>query len=189
MAAYLYTTDTMVCVLLLQEQFTSAWIQELDSEEKLKVTPHSRTLAGSWGVLSPRHPQNQIISRPSVFFQVMEIEILEFQVPAENNKMLLVWDIEPGRTKAQVYVSPPGPGPGEPLRSRSNVDTCVLSFRRSCTASSPALVLSTSWKCAVMLLRTHLGTMPSSGSTQLFRHPRLSITLMDRRCSRLHPWR
>lgn len=74
----------------------------------------------------------------------MEIEILEFQVPAENNKMLLVWDIEPGRTKAQVYVSPPGPGPGEPLRSRSNVDTCVLSFRRSCTASSPALVLSTS---------------------------------------------
>lgn len=56
----------------------------------------------------------------------MEIEILEFQVPAENNKMLLVWDIEPNHTKAQVYVSPPGSGLGEPLRSRSNVDTCVV---------------------------------------------------------------
>eukprot|EP00066_Takifugu_rubripes_P029746 XP_011619012.1 PREDICTED: RAD52 motif-containing protein 1 [Takifugu rubripes] len=36
----------------------------------------------------------------------MDIEILEFQVPNENNKMLLVWDVEPSHTKAQVYVSP-----------------------------------------------------------------------------------
>ncbi|TWW54461.1 RAD52 motif-containing protein 1 [Takifugu flavidus] len=33
----------------------------------------------------------------------MDIEILEFQVPNENNKMLLVWDVEPSHTKAQVY--------------------------------------------------------------------------------------
>lgn len=96
------------------------------------------------GLLPHKHPQTQIAACPSVFFQVMDIEILEFQVPTENNKMLLVWDIEPSHTKAQVHVSPPGSGLGEPLRSRSHVDTCVLSFRRSCTASSPALVPSTS---------------------------------------------
>lgn len=95
------------------------------------------------GALSRKYGQHQITSYPSAFFQVMEIEILEFQVPAED-KMLYVWDIEPTHNKAKVYVSPHGSGLGEPLRSRSNLETCVSSFRRSCTAPSPALVLSTS---------------------------------------------
>lgn len=56
----------------------------------------------------------------------MEIEILEFQVPDETNKTLLVWGIEPSHSKAQVYVSPPASGLGEPLRSSSNVDACVF---------------------------------------------------------------
>lgn len=118
----------------------------VDSYETLKVSPWSSV--EQWlvpeGLLSNKHPQNQITSCPSLFFQVMEIEILEFQVPTENNKMLLVWDIEPNHTKTQVYVSPPRSGLGELLRSRSDVDSRALSFRRSCAASSPALVLSTS---------------------------------------------
>lgn len=61
----------------------------------------------------PKHPQAQVASCPPAFFQVMEIEVLEFQVPAENNKMLLVWGIEPGHTRAQVQVSPAGSGPAQ----------------------------------------------------------------------------
>ena len=38
----------------------------------------------------------------------MEVDILEFQVPVENNKTLFVWDIQPSHTEAQIYVSPPG---------------------------------------------------------------------------------
>lgn len=37
----------------------------------------------------------------------MEVDILEFQVPVENNKTLFVWDIQPSHTEAQIYVSPP----------------------------------------------------------------------------------
>lgn len=127
----------MVWMLNLQEEFTSAqmeiyvWTQMWFRLSFQMSLPH-------------KPPQTQITACPSVFFQVMDIEILEFQVPTENNKMLLVWDIEPSHTKAQVHVSGPVSGLGEPLRSRSHVDTCVLSFRRSCTASSPALVRSTS---------------------------------------------
>ncbi|XP_030264712.1 RAD52 motif-containing protein 1 isoform X5 [Sparus aurata] len=35
---------------------------------------------------------------------VMEVDILEFQVPVENNKTLFVWDIQPSHTEAQIYV-------------------------------------------------------------------------------------
>ncbi len=38
----------------------------------------------------------------------MEVDILEFQVPVENNKTLFVWDIQPSQTEAQIYVSQPG---------------------------------------------------------------------------------
>ncbi|KAM8724212.1 RAD52 motif-containing protein 1 isoform 4-T4 [Acanthopagrus schlegelii] len=34
---------------------------------------------------------------------VMEVDILEFQVPVENNKTLFVWDIQPSHTEAQIY--------------------------------------------------------------------------------------
>lgn len=37
----------------------------------------------------------------------MEVDILEFLVPVENNKTLFVWDIQPSHTEAQIYVSPP----------------------------------------------------------------------------------
>lgn len=33
----------------------------------------------------------------------MQVDILEFQVPVENNKTLFVWDIQPGSTEAQLY--------------------------------------------------------------------------------------
>ncbi len=38
----------------------------------------------------------------------MEVDILEFKVPVENNKTVFVWDIQPSHTEAQIYVSPPG---------------------------------------------------------------------------------
>ncbi|KAM8844198.1 RAD52 motif-containing protein 1 isoform 2-T4 [Spinachia spinachia] len=34
----------------------------------------------------------------------MEVDILEFTVPAENNKTLFVWDIQPSHSEAQIYV-------------------------------------------------------------------------------------
>lgn len=37
----------------------------------------------------------------------MEVDILEFRVPVENNKTLFVWDIQPSLTEAQIYVSSP----------------------------------------------------------------------------------
>lgn len=40
----------------------------------------------------------------------MEVDVLEFRVPAENNKFVIVWDIQPVLTEAQIYVSPSGPG-------------------------------------------------------------------------------
>ncbi|XP_070837856.1 RAD52 motif-containing protein 1 [Chaetodon trifascialis] len=33
----------------------------------------------------------------------MDVDILEFQVPVENNKTLFVWDIHPNHTEAQIY--------------------------------------------------------------------------------------
>ncbi|XP_047428061.1 RAD52 motif-containing protein 1 [Mugil cephalus] len=33
----------------------------------------------------------------------MEVDILEFRVPVENNKTLFVWDIQPSLTEAQIY--------------------------------------------------------------------------------------
>ncbi|XP_038594779.1 RAD52 motif-containing protein 1-like [Micropterus salmoides] len=33
----------------------------------------------------------------------MEVDILEFHVPVENNKTLFVWDIQPSNTEAQIY--------------------------------------------------------------------------------------
>ncbi|KAM6904623.1 RAD52 motif-containing protein 1 [Xenentodon cancila] len=33
----------------------------------------------------------------------MDVDILEFQVPVENNKTLFVWDIQPTLTEAQIY--------------------------------------------------------------------------------------
>lgn len=39
---------------------------------------------------------------------VMEVDILEFRVPVENNKTLFVWDIQPSQSEAQIYVSPLG---------------------------------------------------------------------------------
>ncbi|XP_070779935.1 RAD52 motif-containing protein 1 [Enoplosus armatus] len=33
----------------------------------------------------------------------VEVDILEFQVPVENNKTLFVWDIQPSLTEAQIY--------------------------------------------------------------------------------------
>ncbi|XP_055367036.1 RAD52 motif-containing protein 1 isoform X4 [Betta splendens] len=35
----------------------------------------------------------------------MEVDILEFVVPVENNKSLFVWDIQPTLTEAQIYDS------------------------------------------------------------------------------------
>lgn len=35
----------------------------------------------------------------------MELDILEFRIPVENNKTLLVWDIEPNLSPLQIYVS------------------------------------------------------------------------------------
>ncbi|KAM6913968.1 RAD52 motif-containing protein 1 [Lycodopsis pacificus] len=35
---------------------------------------------------------------------VMEVDVLEFKVPIENNKTLFVWDIQPSHTQDQVYV-------------------------------------------------------------------------------------
>ncbi|XP_071320038.1 RAD52 motif-containing protein 1 isoform X3 [Trachinotus anak] len=35
---------------------------------------------------------------------VMEVDILEFVVPVENNKTLFVWDIQPSLTEAEIYV-------------------------------------------------------------------------------------
>lgn len=35
----------------------------------------------------------------------MEVDILDFLVPVENNKTLLVWDIQPSHTEDQVCVS------------------------------------------------------------------------------------
>lgn len=143
--------------------------------------------------MPPESPNSAVASEssqaPGPQDTVMDIEILEFQVPTENNKTLLVLDIEAVLTKSQVYVSPLGSGLHEARRSSSNLSVCVLSFRRSSTAVSPALVLSTFWRCALMLLRTHLGSTPSSSSTRLFRHQRLSVTLMDGRSSRRHPSR
>uniref|UniRef100_A0A8P4KPP7 RAD52 motif-containing protein 1 n=1 Tax=Dicentrarchus labrax TaxID=13489 RepID=A0A8P4KPP7_DICLA len=34
---------------------------------------------------------------------VMEVDILEFQVPVENNKTLFVWNIQPSHTEARIY--------------------------------------------------------------------------------------
>ncbi|XP_061575978.1 RAD52 motif-containing protein 1 [Cololabis saira] len=34
---------------------------------------------------------------------VMDVDILEFRVPVENNKTVFVWDIQPGLTEAQVH--------------------------------------------------------------------------------------
>lgn len=42
----------------------------------------------------------------------MEVDVLEFVVPVENNKTLFVWDIQPSLTEAEIYVSPPGGGTG-----------------------------------------------------------------------------
>lgn len=36
----------------------------------------------------------------------VEVDILDFLVPVENNKTLFVWDIRSGPTEAEVYVSP-----------------------------------------------------------------------------------
>ncbi|XP_044037867.1 RAD52 motif-containing protein 1 isoform X2 [Siniperca chuatsi] len=33
----------------------------------------------------------------------MEVDVLEFKVPVENNKTLFVWDIQPSHTEAQIY--------------------------------------------------------------------------------------
>uniref|UniRef100_A0A1A8CYB7 RAD52 motif-containing protein 1 n=2 Tax=Nothobranchius TaxID=28779 RepID=A0A1A8CYB7_NOTKA len=33
----------------------------------------------------------------------MEVDVLEFRVPVENNKALFVWDISPALTEAQIY--------------------------------------------------------------------------------------
>ncbi|XP_051249621.1 RAD52 motif-containing protein 1 [Dicentrarchus labrax] len=33
----------------------------------------------------------------------MEVDILEFQVPVENNKTLFVWNIQPSHTEARIY--------------------------------------------------------------------------------------
>ncbi|XP_037544514.1 RAD52 motif-containing protein 1 [Nematolebias whitei] len=33
----------------------------------------------------------------------MEVDVLEFRVPAESNKFLIVWDIQPVLTEAQIY--------------------------------------------------------------------------------------
>ncbi|XP_037620303.1 RAD52 motif-containing protein 1-like [Sebastes umbrosus] len=33
----------------------------------------------------------------------MEVDILEFKVPVENNKTLFVWDIQPSHTETQIY--------------------------------------------------------------------------------------
>ncbi|XP_031735844.1 RAD52 motif-containing protein 1-like isoform X1 [Anarrhichthys ocellatus] len=35
---------------------------------------------------------------------VMEVDVLEFKVPVQNNKTLFVWDIQPSHTQDQVYV-------------------------------------------------------------------------------------
>ncbi|XP_034046297.1 RAD52 motif-containing protein 1 isoform X2 [Thalassophryne amazonica] len=35
----------------------------------------------------------------------LEVDILEFVVPVENNKTLLIWDIEPSLTAAQIHVA------------------------------------------------------------------------------------
>ncbi|KAM9393968.1 RAD52 motif-containing protein 1 isoform 1-T1 [Pholidichthys leucotaenia] len=34
----------------------------------------------------------------------MEVDVLEFRVPVENNKTLFVWEIQPTHTAAQIYV-------------------------------------------------------------------------------------
>uniref|UniRef100_A0AAQ4RC63 DM1 domain-containing protein n=1 Tax=Gasterosteus aculeatus aculeatus TaxID=481459 RepID=A0AAQ4RC63_GASAC len=34
----------------------------------------------------------------------MEVDILEFRVPVDNNKTLFVWDIQPSHSEAQIYV-------------------------------------------------------------------------------------
>ena len=65
------------------------------------------------------------------FTGVMEVDILEFQVPVENNKTLFVWDIQPSHTEAQIYVSPPGgqvcvsPPGGQVCVSPVEVQVCV----------------------------------------------------------------
>ncbi|XP_031162807.1 RAD52 motif-containing protein 1 isoform X3 [Sander lucioperca] len=33
----------------------------------------------------------------------MEVDVLEFKVPVENNKTLFVWNIQPSHTEAQIY--------------------------------------------------------------------------------------
>ncbi|XP_037647583.1 RAD52 motif-containing protein 1-like [Sebastes umbrosus] len=33
----------------------------------------------------------------------MEVDILEFKVPVENNKTLFVWDIQPSHTETHIY--------------------------------------------------------------------------------------
>lgn len=40
------------------------------------------------------------------FLPGMEVDILEFKVPTDNNKTVFVWDIPPVLTQDQVYVSP-----------------------------------------------------------------------------------
>lgn len=35
----------------------------------------------------------------------LEVDVLEFRVPTENNKTLFVWDILPDHSEAYVYVS------------------------------------------------------------------------------------
>lgn len=37
----------------------------------------------------------------------MEVDIIEFRVPTENNKTLFVWDILPEHSEAHIYVSVP----------------------------------------------------------------------------------
>lgn len=35
----------------------------------------------------------------------LEVDVLEFRVPTENNKTLFVWDILPDHSEAAIYVS------------------------------------------------------------------------------------
>lgn len=37
----------------------------------------------------------------------VQVDLVEFVVPVENNKTVFVWNIEPSQTHADVYVSLP----------------------------------------------------------------------------------
>lgn len=92
-----------------------------------------------------KHELRSFLKEVWFVVQDMEVDILEFVVPVENNKTLFVWEIQPSLTEAQIYVSPKSScfRSGTLTLSPFHSWTCVVFFRTGWWRSSRPSALFT----------------------------------------------